>query len=138
MFCEQKKLGFYEKEICSESNPFFWNDNFNEEYINDERQEKWKESREKYGFDPREVWSLHDTVACFIYPRLRYFKDINVGYPSCMTNEEWLEILDKMIWTFEQHVTGDYYGIHENEDEYWKRYMKGLKMFKKYFTNLWC
>ncbi|OQA48732.1 MAG: hypothetical protein BWY47_00938 [Bacteroidetes bacterium ADurb.Bin302] len=138
MFCTQEEMGFYEKEAGARKDIFFWNDNICSDMINDDRQEKWKEMREKYGFDSRELWSLQDTIACFIYPRLKYFREANPGNPACLTNEEWLKILDKMIWSFEQHVNGNYYAVHDNEDKFYKKYNKGIKLFYKWFNSLWC
>ncbi len=43
----------------------------------DPRQEVWAREREEYGFDERETWSLDHTFACWLYERLKMFKEIN-------------------------------------------------------------
>lgn len=137
MFCNQKKLGFYEKEVGAKESTFFWNDNICPDMLTDDRQKKWKKMRRKYGFDSRELWALHDTIACFIYPRLKYFRDAGPGHPIDLTDDEWMEILDKMIWSFEQHVIGEFYN-GKIEPEYWAKYKEGIDLFSEWFTNLWC
>lgn len=42
----------------------------------DPRQERWKEQREIYGFDDREVWSLDYAFYLWLYERLKMYKEI--------------------------------------------------------------
>jgi hypothetical protein len=58
--------------------------------------------RMRYGVTDSECWSLSHTLTEFILPRLKHFKKINVhSYPPDITPEQWNEILDELIWTFE-------------------------------------
>jgi hypothetical protein len=58
--------------------------------------------RMRYGVTDSECWSLTDTFTKFILPRLKHFKKVNVNsHPIDVTPEEWSEILDEIIWTFE-------------------------------------
>lgn len=40
----------------------------------------WKEERERYGFDSRELWSLDVTIELFLYERLSMYRDLNIKY----------------------------------------------------------
>ena len=93
--------------------------------------------------DPYDTWSLDSTLALIIYPALIQLKATKQGVPSEFaeepaTNQEcfdfyqesyddawkaglerWDETLDKMIWSFEQLVKGDYdEQYHHGEAEY--------------------
>lgn len=58
--------------------------------------------RIRYGVSDAECWSLDCTLTKFILPRLKHFKKINVNsHPANITSEQWNEILDEIIWTFE-------------------------------------
>ncbi|MFW6219837.1 MAG: hypothetical protein ACOCZ5_01355 [bacterium] len=35
------------------------------------------------GFDPKDTWSLDYSIARYVLPRLRYFKEKNTGRPCC-------------------------------------------------------
>ena len=83
--------------------------------------------------DPYDTWSLDSTLAVIIYPALIQLKATKQGVPSEFADdgsssnqesfdfyqesyddawkaglERWDETLDKMIWSFEQLVKGDY------------------------------
>lgn len=49
----------------------------------------------------RDIVNLDYAVAKFVLPRLKAYKKASQGHPSTLTWEEWLAILDKMIWAFE-------------------------------------
>jgi len=85
-------------------------------------------------FSNKELWDLDHTMATFILPRLIKFREINQGHPGNLkTQEQWNEILDKMIYSFQRIVDGadaiDEQS-HDNIDE-------GLQLFGKYFRSLW-
>lgn len=44
----------------------------------DRRQTQWKEQKSIYGFDERETWSLDYTFFCWLYERLKMYKNINI------------------------------------------------------------
>lgn len=106
------------------------NVNFSLVNIDDSRWEKFKEQRMSRGFDDSELWNLFETFAMFILPRLKVFRDKHFSTPANMSNEEWNGILDGMITAFEL-ITSEY---SDDEDE---RIDLGLKLFSKYFLNLW-
>lgn len=96
------------------------------------------------GFSDEELWALNETIAKFIIPRLKRLQEVKHGYPSNITQEEWDDILNKIIRAFEiVLIEDDFYG-HGNVDEwqehrkiYDKKKKEGLELFAKYFDNLW-
>ena len=96
----------------------------------DDRWDEFKEQRLERGFDNSETWSLDRTISRFIEPRLRVFKELHIGYPSSMTEEEWNEILDKMLRAFELINKDDTY-------EHGEEVKEGLDLFREYFFSLW-
>jgi hypothetical protein len=109
---------------------------------NDKRQDKYKKQRISRGFDDSETWSLDETIASFILPRIKRYKDINnIAYPATdgMTFEKWNEILDQIIETFEfiKNGSGDKWG--KNQQEIKKQMDKvnnGLHLFAEWFNSL--
>jgi len=51
-----------------------------------------------------DVWSMDSTLAHIIVPMLKKLKETQHGHPSNLTEEEWDEKLDEMIWAFEQKL----------------------------------
>lgn len=73
---------------------------------------KFKQQRIERGFDDTECWNLDTTIAQFVLPRLKHFKENTNGYPGndeIPTFEKWNEILDKMIYAFDHIVNEDKY-----------------------------
>ena len=65
-----------------------------------------------------DVWSMDQTLAHIIVPMLRKLKDQTHSYPSDLTEESWDEMLDEMIWAFEQKINDgweDQYVIQQGE-----------------------
>ena len=105
----------------------------------DERETEWKAQRLTRGFDDTEMWSLDCTIAAFIAPRLKVFKEqaARIGdHPVNITSEKWQEILDQMIEGFELYP--DHFNWpSEDSNENWKKVYKALELFKNWFFNLW-
>lgn len=79
-----------------------------------------KQQRVERGFDDTECWNLDYTIAAFILPRLKVFKQDTNGYPGVEpmdTPEKWDAALDEMIWAFDYIVNEDKY-IDELEEKY--------------------
>lgn len=106
------------------------NVNFSIKVEDSEKAEVYKQQRLERGFDDTETWNLDSTIAAFIVPRLKRFKEINTGYPPELTEEQWDEILDKMIKFFE-FASDDSKFLEENI------YEEGFDLFHKYFHSLW-
>lgn len=105
---------------------------------NDKRCEDYKNFKKENGFYPDECWSLYSSICMFIIPRLKYFREHTGGYPVTVSSiEEWQNILDKMIWSFEESLKDDV-DVDENIRElYNKDVEEGLNLFSKYFLDLW-
>ena len=67
--------------------------------------------------EPHDTWSMDHTLAMIIHPMLVQLKATTHGHPSNLTEQEWDQILDEMIWAFEQkcrdHWEDDYYGDYD-------------------------
>ena len=106
---------------------------------------KYLRERLERGFDDTEIWNLCDTVAMFILPRLKRFKEVNKGYPAELTPEGWDEVIEKMIYAFEhsEYEDLDYDGknwfeLPETEkNEILCKITEGLNLFARHFFDLW-
>jgi hypothetical protein len=80
-----------------------------------------------------DTFSLDHTLALIIHPALVKIKEKFVQYPShpgsLSSAQEWLEIIDCMIFSFEKVINNDYW----DED----KIQKGFDLFGKYYQNLW-
>lgn len=116
------------------------------------------------GFDPKDTWNLDYSIAKYTLPRLRYLKDNHHGYPESDLKEDeklkaifnnefkcvhedvyyeelWKYILNKIIKSFEMIIEeNEDYVDYSNKEIIENRYKEiefGLKLFSKYFRNLW-
>lgn len=98
------------------------------------------------------VWSIDSSVSHFALPLVKRLKEINFGTPACFeTNDDYLEVLDKIIYAFEAiqndspteawsrvKVNG---GSNEEAlaamDIEQARIQEGCNLFGKYFQCLW-
>ena len=103
--------------------------------IDDDREEVFIQQRSERGFDDSETWSLRDTIANFILPRIKRFDEIKRGTPIGMTEEEWSVILNKMILSFELIARNN--GAMILSDEEMEKMEEGLDLFKEHFLSLW-
>lgn len=129
----------------------------NKEQLNKDRELLFEEQRAERGFDDSETWNLDHTIAVFVLPRLKAFKEVHCGSP-CQPNKdcqlksigekEWNQILDKMIYAFEIHASEDmsfgYDLDHTDQEKFSREYKErmdkvseGLKLFAKWYGNLW-
>ena len=163
---ERNKKAIYVNELCKSSkgaDPYgIPNVNFsiltdsNPKHKSDvESLTKYKNQRIERGFDDTETWNLDSTMAKFILPRLKRFKELHNGYPANLTPEQYDLYLDKMIYAFEQlsdedasmdeleNVFGEdnfkigdssYAGAERNRDV---TVEEGLQLFAEYFQSLW-
>lgn len=105
----------------------------------DGRFEAYKKQRLERGFDDSEMWSLDCTIAEFITPRLRVFKEHakQIGdHPCSITSEEWQEILSQIIEGFALYPD-HFHWPSEDSDANWKKVDTALELFHKWFFNLW-
>lgn len=84
------------------------------------------------GWPDSDLWNLDYTVASFLVPRLKRFKETTMGHPVDLTEEEWNIALDKMIFSFENYSKNEYaVGEPLNQID------EGLRLFALYFYHLW-
>ena len=98
------------------------------------RKLKFAYQKRTRGFSDEETWSLDHSLAQLILPRLKRFKEVNIGHPSNQTLEEWNQKLDSMIEAFEFIASEEYW---MGSTEQYKKAEKGLKLFAKYYMGLW-
>jgi hypothetical protein len=98
----------------------------------DERQEQWAKERAERGFDDTETWNLNCVIAKFLVPRLEAFKERHICHPSALTMEEWDCVLQKIIDGFKEMEN---YDDITNFD--YDKVRKGLKLFRKWYFDLW-
>lgn len=120
------------------------------------------------GYTDEEVWNFDYYHSKWVLPRLKQLKENIHGHPTDLENqEEWMEILDKIIWAFENIndppgpvYSDDYdhgYEMKEldkggllfspmNKDgvvdytpveEHRKKVEEGLFLFASRYSNLW-
>lgn len=104
-----------------------------------------KSESKQLGFDCRELSELYSSIAYFVYPRLCAFaatvKEGNAGCPMGLTVESWYEIIQQIIFPFEEILTGNMDngktpdGLTVNE--YYEKLHTGTKLFGEYFLHLW-
>lgn len=86
------------------------------------------------GWDESEVWSLDNTSAKFLAPRLKEFKKIKTGHPQNIDIEQWDIYLDEMIFAFSSLQERSIYHFDTNTSN---RIQNGLNLFSKYYHDLW-
>lgn len=120
------KLNKYLRELGIDENFYLFNEK--------EKQSDYRYKEDEDGFVPAECWNLDTTFAMYIYSHLCYFRDnCNYGHPGNLSEEQWDNILNKMINGFKLLIT--------NETDVSKTRRKkidyGLRLFAKYFSALW-
>lgn len=102
----------------------------------DEREKHFAKQRLKHGFDDSETWSLNISIARFVLPRLKRFREISPCYPGNMTQKQWHKKLDQMILAMElviEDVNGPGFLDKEKRD----KMHAGLAVFSEHFRGLW-
>jgi hypothetical protein len=108
----------------------------------------WHDQKIVRGYSDPDIWGLNECLTRFILPRLIAFRDQNFhGVPlGVESEEEWKEVLDKIILAFDlmrkdDECEWDYDGDDENFYELLKqdgeRVTEGLELFAKYYRDLW-
>jgi hypothetical protein len=107
----------------------------------DNRQETWKNQREKYGFDERETWSLDYSFKLWLYERLCMFNDVNIIDTTYNTFEyegktlTFQECIDRMLEGLKLDLT-----LPENSSDrkqHEKEINDVLPIFALCFNKLW-
>ena len=108
---------------------------------------KWFWQRRTRGWDDRECWSLDNTLATFIAPRIEHLRDFHAGHPCGLiekgTNENggddiWFAILDKISQTMRFIEKDEYWYVSNPDGDAIQEYInEGLELFSVFFQNLW-
>lgn len=101
----------------------------------DSRKFRFFLQRKTRGWDDSETWSLDFKFAQWIYPRIKRFKELNIGHPSGLTEEEWDCIIQQMIDGFEIMSDEQRYFWYSDEDG--KKIKKAMKLWYKHHEQLW-
>lgn len=99
------------------------------------RKAKFFYQRKKFGFDESELWSLDYSLAKLIAPRLKKFRYSTIGIPMNLTQQEWHDRLDKMIFSFEFLGSEDRWSNYD--PKLGEEIQKGLDLFAKHYLDLW-
>jgi hypothetical protein len=94
---------------------------------------RWWWQRRTRGWDDRDLWSMDYTIAKFVLPRLKKFREVQIGHPAHMQEIEWKIALDEMIEAFKM-IELD---CCSNDPEYNSKIDRGLYLFYKHFRDLW-
>ena len=129
----------YLKELGIDENYWLFNKSNQDDsrYIPDEE-----------GFVDAEHFNLDTSLSLYIYSQLCYFRDypMTCGTPCGLTHEKWEEIVNAMIEAFRLLIVEeDYSERWTMSEQEWKHKSKnkqkkinyGLRMFIKYYSNLW-
>lgn len=138
------KKGWYKHEKFGKKIKLFFNDI------------RYAHQRIKYGWCDKDTWDMDMWFLNVIPQMLRHLRKHTHGYPATMTMEEWDRTLRRMIYLFEEadankcHQKNEY-GVcpSKNNMQKWmdrsieidnyrvECLHKGLRLFSKYFYNLW-
>lgn len=105
----------------------------------------------KIHIDDWDVYSVDYSLSLIIYPILVKLRNINKGHPARLTEQEWNDILDKMIYAFEikskcfdsfdacEALCDDLYSepCTKCMDETEEKMKQGFELFGKYYGDLW-
>lgn len=95
----------------------------------DKREIDFIKQRLERGFDDSETWSLRDTIALFILPRLKRYQEITND------NDELVYDINYFIKAMELISRDNGSCIHTPEEE--NQIIEGLEKFPKIFMSLW-
>ena len=118
---------------------------------------KFKKQRLERGFDNTELWNLDYTLAEFLLPRLKAFREQTFGCPGCFVDDyepyedgmdKWYAILDEMIWALETYIKCEDSDFKYNGKSYYdmtreemialdEKINNGLNLISKYWRCLW-
>ena len=120
----------------------------NEDYwlFNEENKDDLRYIPDEEGFVDAEHFSLDTSLSLYIYSQLCYFREypIKCGTPIGLTHKKWIEIVDAMIEAFKLMLVEDTNPqTRSKKEQYYfsknrrKKINYGLRLFIKYFNNLW-
>lgn len=99
----------------------------------DKREAAYKLQRIERGFDDSETWSLRDTIANFMIPRLERYEEIAKGF--LQRDESLIKEIEELLTAMKLITRDNGSCIFTEEEE--KQVDKGLEAFPKVFMSLW-
>jgi hypothetical protein len=99
----------------------------------DKREKEYSKQRNKFGFDDSETWSLRDTIANFIIPRLERYEEISKEF--LIRDEELIKNIEKFLIAMKLTARDEGSLILTKEED--KQLDEGLDAFPKIFLTLW-
>lgn len=106
----------------------------------DERQPKWKEEREVYGFDSRETWALDQTFYLWLYERLMMYKEIAIvdltfhKFEYNGNSYTQIELIDAILERLKFSFSDEY---KDYEDKQWEYVHEVEKMWAVVLPAMW-
>lgn len=92
------------------------------------------------GYDDTVKWNLETHLANLIQEVTTWIAEKGSGHPCELTEEKWKEILQQISFGFGSYLEMRS-GFYTYEDSEYKRlnkeFKKGMKLFSKYYGNLW-
>lgn len=82
-----------------------------------------------------DVINLSTEIADFIAPRLKIFESMEQYAPENMSDEQWHQILKKMIYSFD--MLGSNHDFTTFTKDEWAAIHEGVDLFAKNITHLW-
>jgi len=103
---------------------------------------KWAYQRVRYGYDERANWDLADYFTPMLQKIIFDIAERGYSYPPPeIKQEKWTQILKQIAFGFGSLIEMDSgYYLLEDQEEYErlnKEYKKGMKLFAKYYRNIW-
>lgn len=88
------------------------------------------------GYSDEELWNLDATFVRWMLPRLKAFKEKTQGYPCDVSEDEWNDILNKIIKSFEVYMKDLPDDLEELRKDT-ETIKEGFKLFGERLYNLW-
>lgn len=98
------------------------------------RKLKWFWQRITRGFDDRECWGLDFVFAEYMLPRIKRFRQLDIGTPGELTWDQWSNITWKIQRALELIIKDEHDILTPDEE---KQVEEGLELLVKYFRALW-
>ncbi len=93
----------------------------------------WWQRRTR-GWDDSVTWNLDQQIAVWLAPRLHRFRELNNGFPSDSSPDDWDAELDEMVWAAEWYAKN----VYETRDKQeWTRAMYGIRQVTVRLKELW-
>ncbi len=106
----------------------------------DTRHFKWWCQRRSRGFDDRELWNLDNSLATWLLPRLKAFRDTQctaIPADKFKTLAEYHRAMDDCIFMLEKHKDSWGWGRFDLSEQDKLRYDEGHKFLCDYWVCWW-